>query len=119
MLYTNTLNEIETNINTGVEYEIALFAKLIEANSDEYQKVITSINKRYDKGKIMSILHDTKTRPILDSLAVRNLKLKDATFETQNDNVGPADIVMIVEDTNNNESKIGLSVKYANTCKRH
>ena len=116
MLYTNTLNEIETNINTGVEYEIALFAKLIEANSDEYQKVITSINKRYDKGKIMSILHDTKTRPILDSLAVRNLKLKDATFETQNDNVGPADIVMIVEDTNNNESKIGLSVKYANTC---
>ena len=116
MLYPTTLNEIETNINTGVEYEIALFAKLIEANSDEYQKVITSVNKRSDKGKIMSILHDTKTKPILESLAGRNLKLKDVTFETQNDNIGPADIVMITEDQNGKETQIGISVKYKNTC---
>lgn len=116
MLYTATLNEIESNINTGVEYEIALFAKFIESNKDEYQKVVASINKRYDKGKVMSILHNTNIKPILDALAKRNLKLKDATFETQNDNVGPADIVMITEDKYGNKNKIGLSVKYANTC---
>ena len=116
MLYTATLNEIESNINTGVEYEIALFAKFIESNKEEYQKVVASINKRYDKGKVMSILHNTNIKPILDALAKRNLKLKDATFETQNDNVGPADIVMIIEDKDGNKNKIGLSVKYANTC---
>lgn len=32
MLDTTTLKEIETNINTGVEYEIALFVKLIKKN---------------------------------------------------------------------------------------
>ena len=116
MLYTATLNEIESNINTGVEYEIALFAKFIESNKEEYQKVVASINKRYDKGKVMSILHNTNIKPILDALAKRNLKLKDSTFETQNDNVGPADIEMIIEDKDGNKNKIGLSVKYANTC---
>lgn len=30
MLYSSTLNEIRTNINTGIEYEIALFYSLLQ-----------------------------------------------------------------------------------------
>lgn len=116
MLYTTTLNEIENNINTGVEYEIALFAKLIEKNSTDYSKVINSIQKRHDSSKVLQIMKMTNIQMILNELTKRNLTLKDATFETQNDVVGPADIVMILEDSNHRESKIGLSVKYANTC---
>ncbi len=116
MLYTTTLNEIENNINTGVEYEIALFAKLIEKNSTDYSKVINSIQKRHDSSKVLQIMKMTNIQMILNELTKRNLTLKDATFETQNDVVGPADIVMIVEDSSKNENKIGLSVKYANTC---
>ncbi|MBQ6378816.1 MAG: hypothetical protein IJJ56_08490 [Prevotella sp.] len=116
MLYTTTLNEIETNINTGVEYEIALFAKLIEKNSTDYSKVMNSIRKRHDSSKVLQIMKMTNIQAILNELAKKNLNLKDVTFETQNDEVGPADIVMVVEDSNSNESKIGLSVKYANTC---
>ena len=115
MLYPSTLNEIETNINTGVEYEIALFAKLIEKNSTDYSKVINSIRKRHDCSKVMQIMGMTSIQPILNELTKKNLIFKDATFETQNDEVGPADIVMLVS----NEvtiSKIGISVKYANTC---
>ena len=116
MLYTTTLNEIETNINTGVEYEIALFAKLIEKSSTDYAKVINSINKRYDSLKVLQIMKMTDIQAILNELKKKNLTLRDATFETQNDEVGPADIVMVVKDSNNNQSRIGLSVKYANTC---
>lgn len=116
MLYTSTLNEIETNINTGVEYEIALFAKLIEKNSADYSKVISTICKRYDSSKVLQIMKKTNIQAILSELDKKNLNLKDATFETQNDEVGPADIVMIVKDLNKKESKIGLSVKFANTC---
>lgn len=116
MLYLTTLNEIATNINTGVEYEIALFAKLIEKNNTAFSKVINTINKRHDSSKVLQIMRMTNIQIILDELAKREMKLKDAAFETQNDEVGPADIVMIVEDSNKNESKIGLSVKYANTC---
>lgn len=116
MLHPSTLNEIETSINTGVEYEIALFAKLIEKNGADYSKVINSINKRNDSSKVRQIMNMTNIQAILNELAKKKLNLKDATFETQNDEVGPADIVMIVKDSNNRESKIGLSVKYANTC---
>lgn len=116
MLYTTTLNEIETNINTGVEYEIALFAKLLEKNYTDYFKVISSINKRHDSSKVLQIMGMTNVQNILKELANKNMTLKDVTFETQNDEVGPADIVMVVEDSNRKESKIGLSIKYANTC---
>lgn len=116
MLYTNTLNEIETNINTGIEYEIALFAKLIEKDGTDYSNVINSINKRHDSSKVLQIMKMTNIQAILKELAKKNLSFKDVTFETQNDEVGPSDIVMIVKDSRNNESKIGISVKYANTC---
>ena len=116
MLYTTTLNEIENNINTGVEYEIALFTKLIEKNSADYSKVINSIKKRHDSSKVLQIMKMTNIQAILNELKKKDLTLKDATFETQNDEVGPADIVMVVEDSSNNQSRIGLSVKYANTC---
>lgn len=116
MLYTTTLNEIENNINTGVEYEIALFAELIEKNSTDYSMVINSIHKRHDSSKVQQIMKTTNIQMILNELAKNNLTFKDASFETQNDEVGPADIVMVVEDSSNNQSRIGLSVKYANTC---
>ena len=116
MLYNNTLNEIENNINTGVEYEIALFAKLIEKNNTDFPKVINSIKKRHDSAKVLQIMKQTDVQIILSELTKKNLTLKDASFETQNDEVGPADIVIVVEDSTNNQSKIGLSVKYSNTC---
>ncbi len=116
MLNTTTLSDIENNINTGVEYEIALFAKLIEKNNADYPKVINSIQKRHDSSKVMQIMGQTDIQIILNELKKKNLTLKDATFETQNDEIGPADIVMVVEDSGNKQSRIGLSVKYSNTC---
>lgn len=116
MLYTTTLNDIVKNINTGVEYEIALFAKLLKSNENEYQKILTSIDKRIDKTKIHDIMTRSNISPIVKALASRGLTLKDASFETQNDEVGPADIVMIVEDSKGKTQKIGLSIKYSNTC---
>ena len=89
---------------------------MIEKNSTDYSKVMNSIRKRHDSSKVLQIMKMTNIQAILNELAKKNLNLKDVTFETQNDEVGPADIVMVVEDSNSNESKIGLSVKYANTC---
>ena len=116
MLYHNTLNEIEKNTNPGVEYEIALFARLIESKEEEYKKVLCSIDKRSDKLKVLEIQKNTNIHLIVNELRKRGYSLLDASFETQNDEVGPSDIVMIVEDNNQSKQKIGISVKYANTC---
>ena len=117
MLYSTTLNEIANNINTGVEYEIALFYRLLERiNSQEKAKVLAAINQRSDATKINNIVSHTNIASIDSTLRNRGLSLEDVSFETQNDTVGPADIVMHVTDTNGNKIRIGLSVKYANTC---
>lgn len=110
---SNTLHEITTNANTGVEYEIALFYKLSSASKQH--SILSAINKRVDRNKILGIIEQTDITPILRALKKRGLKIYDVAFETQNDAVGPSDIVMLVTD-GKTKSKIGISVKYANTC---
>ena len=114
MLYPYTLQEIRQNINTGVEYEIALFYKLL--SPVEQQMVVDAINSRFDKTKIYNIIEHTDIQQILDTLELRGLTLYDVSFETQNDNIGPSDIVLHVKDSNDKNQQIGISVKYANTC---
>ncbi len=116
MLYSNTLSEISNNINTGVEYEIALFYKLLKNQPNEQTQVMRSINGRYDVSKVKSIIAQTDISNIEHALQNMGLNLYDSSFETQNDEVGPADIIMYVENKQGQRKKIGLSVKYANTC---
>ena len=116
MLYESTLNEIATNINTGVEYEIALFYALLKNNPQEQKQIMSAINKRYDASKVKEIIVQTTTSPIERELKNKGWALVDVSFETQNDEVGPADIVMHVKSQNGRQKKIGISVKYANTC---
>ena len=117
MLHSTTLNEISNNINTGVEYEIALFYQLLVwINSGEQGSVLAAINLRSDAAKIKRIVSHTNIASIDTMLRNRNLSIEDVSFETQNDTVGPSDIVMHVADINGNKSQIGLSVKYANSC---
>lgn len=116
MLYTSTLSEISNNINTGVEYEIALFYQLLKAQPDEQSQVMTAINQRHDAAKVQSIIANTDTSIIECSLHNMGLTLSDISFETQNDDIGPADIVLHVQNDQGTQKQIGLSVKYANTC---
>lgn len=116
MLHHNTLNEIRTNINTGVEYKIALFYTLLSIKPDEQILVLDAIKERSDSAKIQKIISYTTTTDIYSALSKRHLTLADITFETQNDDIGPADVVMFVTDINGNKSRIGLSIKYANKC---
>ena len=116
MLYQYTENEIRSNTNTGVEYEIALFYCLLETKKDEQDMVYKALMSRNDSGKILDIISYTNTDKIYSELSRRRLSLVDVSFETQNDEVGPADIILFCIDQNGRESKVGLSVKYANTC---
>lgn len=117
MLYNTTLQEISSNINTGVEYEIALFYKLLlSVKTDEAAIVMNSVNTRYDADKVNAIISMTNIAPISFELSAMGLELYDVSFETQNDAVGPSDVVMNVIDKNGVMSKIGLSIKYSNTC---
>ena len=116
MLYSYTLDEIRDNINTGVEYEIALFHELLSIKPQEQSQVRMAIQDRWDAAKVNSIISYTSTRKIQNELSARGLTLIDVSFETQNDDVGPADVVMVVKDRQGASDKIGLSIKFANTC---
>lgn len=114
MLHETTLHEISTNTNPGVEYEIALFYKLLPTGSDEANQVMAAIRSRNDYNKVIDIINTTSELIILGELQTRNLRLVDVSFETQNDNIGPSDLVMDVLDNNGNAIKLGLSVKFKN-----
>lgn len=116
MLYSYTLSEIRENINTGVEYEIALFYVLLSIKPNEQSQVMKAIQERWDAAKVKSIISYTNARQITDALSARGLSLSDVSFETQNDEVGPADVVMHTKDKDGKTRKIGLSIKFANTC---
>ena len=81
MLYPNTLFEIENNINTGVEYEIALFYQLAPAS--EQSRIMAAVNKRADKSKVKELIKETSTTQIVAELSNRGFKLVDVSFETQ------------------------------------
>lgn len=59
MLHENTLTEISTNTNTGVEYEIAMFYKLLDDKPFEQIQVQEAVNVRKDRKKIEGAWHDT------------------------------------------------------------
>ena len=116
MLYDHTLGEIMTNTNTGVEYEIALFYKLLEHKPQEQASVMEAIKARNDCPKIEDIISHTDTAKIIKALKSRGLTYSDSSFETQNDDVGPSDVILYAEDPQGNVCRIGLSVKYSNKC---
>ena len=115
MLRPNTLSEIRNNVNTGVEYEIALFYKLL-TREEERRQVLEAIQGRSDASTVLSIYRRTDISGIKFELSQRQLSLQDVSFETQNDEVGPSDVVMYVMDVNGITSQLGLSIKYSNTC---
>ena len=111
MLHPNTLYEIQHNSNTGVEYEIALFYVLLPQEEEKAQ-VLAAINLRTNAEEIKRIIRQTDKTIIEQALAAQGLSYTDCSFETQNDLVGPADIVLCLT----NGQQLGLSVKFANTC---
>lgn len=116
MLYNHTLNDIRTNVNTGVEYEIALFYQLLKVKPQEQIQVKEAINFRHDNREVERIIAYTDTTAILRALRTRGLSIVDVSFETQNDLVGPADVVLHTETTKGERVQIGLSIKYSNSC---
>lgn len=117
MLYKTTLFEIVSNVNPGIEYEIALFYKMLQSiKPQEAQGVFEAIQKRPDREKVKAIIGYTNAAYLSSVIQTKKMTLKDVSFETQNDEVGPADLIMHLVDSSGCKQRIGLSVKYANTC---
>lgn len=114
MLYASTLSEIQVNTNYGVEYEIAMFYALLSGKKSEQDLVMQAIRKRGDYHKVLEIIQMTDTKAVLNEICSRGLSFHDVSFETQNDDVGPADLVLHLKTSSNRDTLIGLSVKYKN-----
>lgn len=108
--------DIVHNANPGIEYELALFYKIKAHLGRDDARIMSLLGSRCDFHKIERIIEYTDISVIFDNLHSRNLSVLDCTLETQNDEVGPADIVLIVRDACENVSYVGVSVKYNNTC---
>lgn len=115
MLHEGTLEEIRTSNMPCVEYEIGMFLCLL-TNEDEKEAVRNAASFRHDYSKILEIASETNKEAILNILQYAGMKFEDVSFETQNDEVGPADIVIYATNRHREQKQIGVSVKYDNDC---
>jgi len=114
------LSDVETdivrNVNPGIEYELALFYKIKAHLGKDESYIFSLLRSRTDFDRIERIIGYTDISLILNNLNSNNLSMCDCTLETQNDEVGPADVVLLVQNSEGETSCIGISVKYNNTC---
>lgn len=113
MLHPDTLNQIQESHLKCVEYEIGLFLCLL-TNPEEIEAVINAASTREDYKKILGIANNANKEAILNILSYAGMSLLDVSFESQNDEVGPADVVVYALNRHGENKKIGLSVKYDN-----
>lgn len=83
-------------------------------NPDEIEAVINAASTREDYKKILGIANNANKEAILNILSYAGMSLLDVSFESQNDEIGPADVVVYASNRHGENKKIGLSVKYDN-----
>lgn len=115
MLHPNTLQEIRESQLPCIEYEIGMFLRLLD-RQNEYEEADQAASTRNDYAKIKEIEQNTSEEAIKNILTYAGMTLEDVSFETQNDEVGPADIVIYARNRHRETKKIGVSVKYDNDC---
>lgn len=99
------------NNNTGIEYEYAIFYKLL-STSDQIsfrRNVIAKHRKHFEINQVIQKLDASTLKQFVYNHF--NGEPDKVSLTTQNDNVGPSDIVI-----HSNHDWLGLSIKYQNTC---
>ncbi|MBL7813252.1 MAG: hypothetical protein JNL57_13605 [Bacteroidetes bacterium] len=111
LIHPIDINYLINNINTGIEFEYSLFYHLLPK---ELKVLFQSqvIDKHIYSERIKSIINSTSPDLITELLNNHNIKPEDILLSTQDDSIGPADIVIRSSDIN----ILGLSVKYQNNC---
>lgn len=113
MIHDNTLNDIRESHLKCVEYEIGMFLSLL-TKEDEINDVRAAIATRRDSELIFDIANSTNKAAIYNILSYAGMTFDDVSFESQNDEVGPADVVIYATNRHKEQKKIGLSIKYDN-----
>lgn len=108
---TSNYNDLINNSNTGIEYELALFNKLqIEPVKTQFWDQVITKHKNFKAiQKISSKLFISSLEKRISEAGYKNYEIRIAT---QDDSVGPADLVVIEKGM----PPLGLSVKYQNNC---
>lgn len=106
----NSLNREEllalsSNSNKGIEYEYALFYNLLKG--EEKELFLNEVILKHSKSeKINSLVSELEMTPLTERIE----EFTQAFITTQNDNVGPADLVVLLI----SGEYLGVSVKYDN-----
>ena len=102
------------NNNIGVEYEFALYYLLLDpVFGDIFDKL--TISNHTKKDKIHQIIEVQKANIYQQILKTEYSKYRYVYLATQDDKVGPSDIVLY-ENADMSGNVLGLSVKYNNNC---
>lgn len=106
--------EWSNNNNIGVEYEFALYYLLLDNDYRDIFNKLTIYN-HIKKDKILQIIEIQRDNIYQQISKPEYTLYKYVYLATQDDTVGPADIVLY-ENDDRTGNVLGLSVKYNNSC---
>ncbi|MFM6955886.1 MAG: hypothetical protein ACKOX1_04970, partial [Ignavibacteria bacterium] len=90
-LTNEDINNLISNHNTGIEYEIAIAFHLLKGLDHELSsRFLQNVIKKHPKSKIID-RYIGLCNTILDDTKVSNLVYKDVLITTQDDSFGPSD----------------------------
>jgi hypothetical protein len=108
-LTNQELDSIIQNVNTGIEFELAVYYHLSSVN--EKEKINIKIISRHPlRDKINDVIANLDSYNLKKDMSMVN-EPEFSYLTTQDDSVGPSDVVIKV-----NNELIGLSIKYSNNC---
>lgn len=106
--------EWSNNNNIGVEYEFALYYLLLDKEFQDTFNKLTILN-HIKKDKILQIIENQRDNVYQQIANDIYSSYKYVYLATQDDTVGPSDIVLY-ENDDGTGNILGLSVKYNNSC---
>ena len=106
--------EWSNNNNVGVEYEFALYYLLLDKEFQDTFNKLTILN-HIKKDKILQIIENQRDNVYQQIANDIYSSYKYVYLATQDDTVGPSDIVLY-ENDDRTGNVLGLSVKYNNSC---
>lgn len=106
--------EWSNNNNIGIEYEFALYCLLLDKEFQDTFNKLTILN-HIKKDKILQIIENQRDNVYQQIANDIYSSYKYVYLATQDDTVGPSDIVLY-ENDDGTGNVLGLSVKYNNSC---
>ena len=101
---------------TGIEYEIVIYYLISKYLNIHVPEITDLINQRHDSKKIWKLIQEYDISNLLKAVRSDNLIIHGLCMTSNDNDIGPSDILLYVSKGDKKIFRLGLSIKYKGGC---